>query len=321
MGLFDKINEPVFLKETSSAENHLSALRNLRECHCDAPKSVLDKIDQEIKSVQAGIFGEQSIAFELKNSHMPMYILHDLFLQHGNLTAQIDYLIVTRRCTFVIECKNLFGNIEIRSNGDFIRSSPQAGKYSRKEGIYSPITQNARHLAIIKEIRRDTKSNVLTKTLFDRNFESNYRSVVVLANAKTVLNAKFAPKEIKQKIIRVDQLIEHIRKTNRDSGLSDCAEKDMTALATFFLNAHQEQADHYIDKFQKLLDEACPPAAEEKTTHEPEQAIPSSEPIPCPKCGAPMVRRVAKFGERAGKAFYGCSKYPACKSIINIDSE
>ena len=35
----------------------------------------------------------------------------------------------------------------------------------------------------------------------------------------------------------------------------------------------------------------------------------------CPECGAPMVIRRSKFG----KLFYGCSKYPKCRGIININ--
>lgn len=39
----------------------------------------------------------------------------------------------------------------------------------------------------------------------------------------------------------------------------------------------------------------------------------------CPKHGIPMVVRLARHGERRGKRFYGCPKYPACHEIINID--
>lgn len=39
----------------------------------------------------------------------------------------------------------------------------------------------------------------------------------------------------------------------------------------------------------------------------------------CPKCGRSMHRRVARRGERAGKPFWGCSGYPACRGIININ--
>lgn len=39
----------------------------------------------------------------------------------------------------------------------------------------------------------------------------------------------------------------------------------------------------------------------------------------CPVCGSPMVRREAKRGANAGKAFYGCSRYPACRGIVAIE--
>ena len=39
----------------------------------------------------------------------------------------------------------------------------------------------------------------------------------------------------------------------------------------------------------------------------------------CPKCGSLMIKRLAKRGRNTGKYFYGCSKYPECKSVININ--
>ncbi|RRU77049.1 hypothetical protein EGJ05_06615 [Stutzerimonas xanthomarina] len=43
----------------------------------------------------------------------------------------------------------------------------------------------------------------------------------------------------------------------------------------------------------------------------------SSSSIRCPSCGASMVRRTARKGRNAGKQFWGCSKYPACKGTRN----
>lgn len=34
---------------------------------------------------------------------------------------------------------------------------------------------------------------------------------------------------------------------------------------------------------------------------------------PCPRCGSPMVRRTTRKGPGAGKQFWGCSRYPACR--------
>lgn len=47
-------------------------------------------------------------------------------------------------------------------------------------------------------------------------------------------------------------------------------------------------------------------------------AIETAE-LSCPKCGAAMVRRVAKRGENAGSQFWGCSTFPKCRSIVPID--
>jgi restriction system protein len=39
----------------------------------------------------------------------------------------------------------------------------------------------------------------------------------------------------------------------------------------------------------------------------------------CPKCGSAMVRREAKRGANAGRAFYGCSRFPDCRVVVAID--
>lgn len=48
-----------------------------------------------------------------------------------------------------------------------------------------------------------------------------------------------------------------------------------------------------------------------------EPAVVTTE-LRCPKCSSPMVRRVAKGGENAGQEFFGCSKFPACRGILNV---
>ncbi len=49
----------------------------------------------------------------------------------------------------------------------------------------------------------------------------------------------------------------------------------------------------------------------------------SVAPVPfasaCPSCSKAMVRRVAKRGENAGKAFWGCTGYPVCRGTRPLD--
>ncbi len=313
MGLFDKIKEPIFLKEDSSAMMQLSALQELAKT---ASGQLAERIDQEIKLVEAGIYGENTIKYELKNSHIPMFVLHDLYLEYGGLTAQIDFLIITRKHQFVIECKNLYGNIEITSAGDFIRTVT-FGRHTRKEGLYSPITQNRRHLDLIKQIRMAEKGNMLTKALFDNAFDNSYRSIVVLANPKTILNAKYAKKEIKSKVIRADQLTAYIREADADPNAVTSSEKTMEYLANYFLGIHKPMTVDYTAKFREQLGVAD--VAEEKPVVE--KAAEGNDPVLCPKCGAVMVRRKAAKGANAGSEFYGCPNFPNCRGFVPIIKE
>lgn len=316
MGLFDKLKEPVFLKDDSQAEGQLTALRELRE---RATGELAEKIDEEISRVNAGVFGEQAVRFELQNSHIPMFILHDLFLEYDGLTAQIDYLIVTRKQIFVIECKNLYGNIEINHAGDFIRTVTY-GRRTKKEGIYSPITQNRRHLELIKQIRSAEKGNFLTKALFEKHFAENYRSVVVLANPKTVLYDRYAKKDVRQQVIRADQLAEYIRNAITASKLEPNSDKEMESLAQFFLGIHKEQKTDYTAKFREALETQEQPQIV-KAVAAPQPTAPAAatdkQPL-CPRCGGAMVKRKAAKGPNAGKEFYGCANYPKCRGIINL---
>lgn len=247
MGLFNRMKEPIFLKESSNAEAQLEKLKTLEPLLNPEGQTI---IRQDIKCLEYGIVGEKSIAFELKNSHMPMYILHDIYLEDGNLSAQIDYLVFTKKICFVIECKNLFGDIEINSAGDFIRTTEFAGK-KKKEGIYSPITQNQRHLELMKKIRVDNKSNILTKFMVGRYFEDCNKSVVVLANPKTVLNAKFAKKEVKDKVIRADQLVKYIKDMYEKSKDTEDSEEKMLAWAQSYLDLHKEVDKDYTEKYEQ----------------------------------------------------------------------
>lgn len=252
MALFQKKIGPVFLKEGSNASRDIEKLIQLSE---KATGTLKDDIEKQIKILQYGKYGEECIAFELKNSGMDMYILHDIYIEEGDLSAQIDYLIVGRKLIYVLECKNLIGNIEVDSNGNFIRTYEINGK-KIKEGIYSPITQNQRHLQVIKEKGLARRTNILAKTIFEKNFEKYYQSLVVLSNPKTVLNARYAKKEVKNKIIRADQLIEKIKEIEMLSREPESSVDTMKEIAEALLKHHRENPSDYIKKFEEQLEKA-----------------------------------------------------------------
>ena len=303
MFLFKKNKNPIFLKESDSLRRQLSELEKLRALQKDTTM-----IDNDICALRAGIAGEDTIAYELKNSHMPMYVIHDLYLKYSDLTAQIDYLIITRKCIFVIECKNLYGNVQITNAGDFIREITWNNE-TKHEGIYSPITQCTRHLDLIRSMVGE-QMNKVERMLFESNFDNVYKAVVVLANPKTILNARYAKSEVKSMVVRADALIGYIKTINSQSNLFEINDVKMLELAQRFMKMHTENSVDYLEKYKNNI------ITEESRASTRTQ---ESSPVPlCPKCGSPMVIRKATRGKNSGCEFYGCSKYPNCKGTLRI---
>lgn len=333
MGLFSK-PEVIILKESNDAKDYLQKLQGLLQKACG---DVKEKIEKEIAIVNAGIYGEDNILFELKNSGMDLVVLHDIYIKtKSGLSAQIDFMVFAPKCIYVIECKNLFGNIEINSNGDFIRTF-QYGKRSFKEGIYSPITQNERHMTVLKEMRTEDM-NFIMGAVKNSAFDSFFKGVVVLANPKTVINDRFAKKEVKQKVIRADQLINFIKDTERQNKELPASLKMLKVYAESYLKHDQDERPDYITKFEELLDEVesvgivnnCSADISDETADlektEKTDAISdkvsytSEQPdaLICPRCGSALVLRTAKKGDNAGNQFYGCSSFPKCRYILNL---
>lgn len=253
------LKSPLFYKADSDANKQLD---QLKKCLEQAPPETKSKIEQDIRLLQYGIVGEENVAFELSNSFLPIIVLHDLHIEYEGLSAQIDFLVITTKFNLFIECKNLYGNIEVNGNGEFIRAMEYNGKY-KKEGIYSPITQNTRHLELIKKIRIARRSNFLTKNLVEKFFDSGNKSVVVLANPKTMIDLKKAPKDIKEQIIRCDQLNAHIKRMLRESKEEPLFEKDMYELAAFYMGLHSQNPMDYTQKYGVEIQTPVAPAVVE----------------------------------------------------------
>ena len=167
------------------------------------------KFGQKLKLCELGLKGEKEIEFELKNANIGMYVLHDINMKYEDLTAQIDYIIITPASMYFIECKNLVGNIIVNSRGEFIREYTYNRK-KVKEGIYSPIRQVERHIEIFKKIWNSKNTKLINKFQM-KNFDKWCKYIVVMTNSKSILDIKSAPKEIKNKIVRSDSLVKYLQ--------------------------------------------------------------------------------------------------------------
>lgn len=215
----DTFKDTILYYSGNTLENKIKVLENkLKNVRSKEEKSYLY---EEIQKYKYGIQGENKILYELKNSHIPMYILHDINLEYKDYKAQIDFIILTKKNYYIIECKNLYGNISIDNKGNFYRINNK-----NKVGIYNPITQLDRHINIIRRYIED-RNNFIGKLIVKKIFDSMYHGIVVLANDNTVVEDKYAPKNVKNKVIRADQLIEYIKYIEKNTDSYASSEKDI----------------------------------------------------------------------------------------------
>ena len=250
MELFKIFRKTIFLKESSDLEKQLNELKKIRNKIKDK-----NEIDKDIKLLEYGVNGEKEIEFELKNANIGMYVLRDVTFECDGNKAQIDYLVLTRGCFYLIECKNLFGNITVDSNGQFYREYEYNGK-KIKEAIYSPYTQAVRHQDMLKKVWAANHGK-LDNFIFGRSHRKDFfRPVVVLSNSKSFLNTIHAPKDIKNDIIRADQLVTYIQKDIDNMNRAEmCGEKTLKKAAEIWLSRSVLNDMSILNKYLNEINE------------------------------------------------------------------
>lgn len=255
MGLIDNVidlavdafrfKDTVFYKENSDLQDKYNALKKLND---EYPNN--EDLLSELYIVKKGLDGENEIAYQLKKAHIGMYVLRDIKVKHEDLTAQIDYVIITPVYTYYVECKNLVGNITVTDKGDFIREFTINGKKIKK-GMYSPLRQVEAQREVIRKIW-ESNSSAIRKFFASKNFDYYRRVLVVAANQDTILNTNRAPKEIKYKILRADSLIRQIEYdlNHRENDEYLDSKKSMEEMAQSYINLSNNEDINYYEYYK-----------------------------------------------------------------------
>lgn len=255
MGLIDNVidsavdafrfKDTVFYKENSDLQNKYDALKKLND---EYPNN--EDLLSELFIVKKGLDGENEIAYQLKKAHIGMYVLRDVKVKYEDLTAQIDYVIITPVYTYYVECKNLVGNITVTDKGDFIREFTINGRKIKK-GMYSPLRQVEAQREVIRKIW-ESNSSAIKKFFASKNFDYYRRVLVVAANQDTILNTNRAPKEMKYKILRADSLIRQIEYdlNHRENDEYLDSKKSMEEMAQSYINLLNNEDINYYDYYK-----------------------------------------------------------------------
>ena len=250
MPLFDFFKDTIFLKENSDLQDRYDALMRLKD---EYPKC--EELYEELYIVKKGLEGENEIKYQLSKSNLGLYVLRDINIECEGLKAQIDYVVLSKAYCYFIECKNLVGNITVNEKGDFIREYNINNKKFKK-GVYSPLRQVEAQRDVYKKIWNNRLSsnkviNMIKRFLAENNFTDTHRVLVVAANNETILNTKYAPKDIKDKVIRADALV---RKIQYDLDKSDktiwYSKKEVEDWANTFIDMNVVNNINYYEYYK-----------------------------------------------------------------------
>ena len=202
------IENSIMYKEGTILKNRIEELNKKIK---GASKEAKEFIEKDIRKYEYALRGENKVINALMNSNIPMLILHDLNIVYKDHRVQIDFMLITRKNYYILECKNTYGNILIDNNGNFYRTY-----YGKKVGIYNPLDKLDRNIDTIKLYLND-HSTFLEKLILNKAYDDFYHGVVVLSNENTIVDTKSAPRDVKNRIVRVDKLVDYIKKIEKNS--------------------------------------------------------------------------------------------------------
>jgi hypothetical protein len=202
----------MLLKNADSKERDIEELERLSKV---APAALKSKIEQELRSLRAGIKGEKESAylidFDFKEAER-IVVIHDLRLEINGRVAQIDHLLIHRTLNcFVLETKHFHAGIQITEDGEFKQWNDFKKTY---EGMASPLAQNERHIAVLKDaferIELPTRAGIKLTPTF-------HSYVLVSPKARIDRPKKFDTSHI----IKSDVLLKTIQGQFEKSGVLD----------------------------------------------------------------------------------------------------
>ena len=131
-----------------------------------------------------------------------------------------------------------------------------------------------------------------------------------------------APESIKE---TVDRTILKSREVHRWSGQTEIESSDLLidsmdnqqAGTQHTITSHDIADKVFLTPFEIV--ESEPKVNEPATIEVIDHTADLIQTPTCPRCNGEMIKRVAKKGLNQGQTFFGCSQFPKCRGVVNID--
>jgi predicted RNA-binding Zn-ribbon protein involved in translation (DUF1610 family) len=250
------------------------------------------QIEQDLQRMISGRSGEKTVAYQLEfwfRDAEDVVIANNLRLEFNGRSAQIDHIVAVPAGIMVMESKALPAEVHVDEEGNWYRVHRSADAAPQREGMFNPVEQNRRHIAVVEEILQSSNLPFVPKVA----------NVVVLPNPKMVLTGT---KPSGVSIVRADRLQGFIERTRAIAPQGEGASPRhwIEALLPYHSPVSVDVfARYHIDPRElRPLDERI-------------VVDPKTEEFACAFCGAAMIIRKTKNG-----LVWSCGKYPACKNIV-----
>lgn len=212
-------------------------------------------------------------------------ILNNVYIPKANgETSEIDLLYITKKGIFVIESKNYSGYIFGSEQNQYWTSTlyARSRREVEKYQFYNPIKQNRTH---IKNLKEYLGYDVPCFSIIVFSDRCSFKNINLFSNDVFVCHRS-----------HINRIISEIWEKSEDA-LTDNDVFNIKVDLEKNVKVDQDTKELHIKQIRdKYYDNVCP------------------------LCGGKLVLRQAKHGQNAGNSFYGCSNYPQCKYIKNIDN-
>lgn len=275
------------------------------------------------KQLLAGIWAEKQMAYELYarlGSHRELLVLNDLKLNNNGLTAQIDHLVISPYCMYLIETKSCSGTVHVNEFGEWTRNY---------KPITSPIEQSKRHGQILLNILNDNLDKFLGKILGIRKglgCYQIYHYVAVSEKGQIKGNRKKFPEVMKYDLIAGKILSDYQSKhdpnplkrlaTLEDEKIRLMNDKEIKKFADFLCSINNEES--LPEKFRVSVKTPV-----DEVSTQPVSTFLESYQGVCTKCESLKIQVYNNYGYWVNCIDCGhkekfCAKCPSCISPLKL---
>ena len=195
-------------------------------------------MENQIKNLKDVVEGNKNVISELENSNIPMCCLKDIVLEYNKEFVRFDFIILTRKLFVILDTTSLNGEISISEAGDFAKYMKNKNDKSlRKNIMNNPIEKLNESSKILLSILKKEK------LIKDVNVETR----LIISNPKSIISRGKAPADIRDKIVKYDEIEDHIRSLLKEiPGNKELMESNMLHIAEF-LKENNIKTENYLE--------------------------------------------------------------------------